>query len=118
MKELKCKNCGAPLRPDGFCEYCGTHYKFDTKTDQMSVIGRTYVPADVISAKVVIPRHMTVALQNNADDFSKFALNELAHKLAEGLAGYMRLTVEDDPGLLDAKAIRGDVRVLRPDFRY
>lgn len=24
MTELKCKNCGAPLRQDGRCEYCGS----------------------------------------------------------------------------------------------
>lgn len=27
MKELKCKNCGAPLRSDGVCEYCGSVYQ-------------------------------------------------------------------------------------------
>lgn len=27
MKELNCKNCGAPLRSDGVCEYCGSVYQ-------------------------------------------------------------------------------------------
>lgn len=29
MTELKCKNCGAPIRRDGVCEYCGSVYQVD-----------------------------------------------------------------------------------------
>ena len=29
MTELKCRNCGAPLRQDGKCEYCGSVFYYD-----------------------------------------------------------------------------------------
>ena len=29
MTELKCRNCGAPLRQDGKCEYCGSVFYDD-----------------------------------------------------------------------------------------
>ena len=29
LKEIKCKNCGAPLKPgQKFCEYCGTSHEW------------------------------------------------------------------------------------------
>ena len=28
-----CKNCGAPLLPDGSCQYCGTYHHQEEKTD-------------------------------------------------------------------------------------
>ena len=28
-----CKNCGAPLLPDGSCQYCGTYHQQEEKSD-------------------------------------------------------------------------------------
>lgn len=28
-----CKNCGAPLLPDGSCQYCGTYHHQEEKSD-------------------------------------------------------------------------------------
>lgn len=112
MIELKCKNCGATLRPDGKCEYCGSVFRFDSLTHVVCVH-----PADasVLSAHLEIPfdarRYM------RPEDISKYSVRELSAQLAEGIAGYMRVDVSEDPCRM-ATIVRGTVRVIPPDHRF
>lgn len=32
-----CKNCGAPLLPDGSCQYCGTHHRIEKPEEPMDM---------------------------------------------------------------------------------
>ena len=52
-----------------------------------------------------------------SEDLSKYTVQELSAKLAEGLAGYMKVTVNEDPFRM-VTIVRGEVRVVPPDFRF
>lgn len=112
MKELKCKNCGATLRPDGKCEYCGSVFLLD----DFGHIRVAYAPqTQVLSAKMEIPFQARDYMRK--EDISAYSLRELSHQLAEGLAAYMRLDVMEDPCRMTT-IVRGTVRVVPPGYRF
>ena len=115
MEKLTCQNCGAPLSADGRCAYCGTHYKIDYSIDGPRYMVIHSSPVQTLMARAEIPyRYRGIG---DDDALSKMAVEDLTHKLADGLADFMRLDVEDDP-FMQATIIRGTVRVVPPDFRY
>ena len=117
MKELKCKNCGAPLISDFasgqyVCKHCGSVFEMDT-------LGRLiYVRdprAQVLCGTIEIPFEARHYMPE--EDLSKYTIRELTHKLAEGLAAYMKVDVQEDPCRM-ATIVRGTVRVIPPDARF
>ena len=112
MKELKCKNCGAPLRPDGKCEYCGSVFI----PDGFGHVQIVHDPrAQVLSAQMEVPFEARHYMRK--EDISAYSIRELTHQLAEGLAAYMRLDVMEDPCRM-ATIVRGTVRVVPPGYRF
>lgn len=122
MEEKKCKACGAPLVRDGLnwkCEYCGTIYTEKRGTPEMFVVERTPLDTHVLGAEVHVDRYTMQAMRKNGHEekIAEYSIQQLTHRLAEGLAAYMRTEVSRDP-FTQAQIVRGYVRVVDPDFRY
>lgn len=107
-KIINCKNCGAPL-VDYKCEYCGAEY---APSYEMICIESPKV--ERLRAEVRVPRYDQYRF---GDDLSKYTIERLTHELAKGLAAFMKIQAEQDYRL-DATIIRGEVRVVPPDFRF
>lgn len=116
MEQLKCKSCGAPLVSDGFgrlkCQYCGMTYKTDDAAEMVIVHPANAIP---LRASISIPFAAKEYMQEA--DIAKHSIAELTNKLAEGLAAYMKIQTREDPCMMTT-IIRGEVRVIPPDFRF
>lgn len=118
VEQLICASCGAPLKIDSEgkykCEYCGAIYIKDGGPYSFRL--ETYrAPIQVLCAEKVIPSYLSDAM--GEDDLSKYTISQLSNQLAEGLAACLKLRVRNDP-LRDATIVRGEVRVVPPDFRF
>lgn len=115
-EQRKCKSCGAPLKDIGFgnyrCEYCGSIYKREGETVFIETV---HSPIEKIKAKITIPNE--IAMRMPEDDLSKYTISQLTHKLAEGLAAFMKIEKEHD-FMHNASIVYGSVRVLPPDHRF
>lgn len=105
---INCTNCGAPLK-NWKCEYCGAEY---APSYEMICIESPKV--ERLRAEVIVPRYDQYRF---GDDLSKCTIDRLTHELAKGLAAFMKIQAEQDYRL-DATIIRGEVRVVPPDFRF
>ena len=125
MEELKCQNCGATLRKDGVCEYCGSRYRIE-RPNQFQPFEIKYVEVGApqvrtLAAETVVRENdmrLAADRERYADFLSEQAIKDLSHKLAEGLSGFMKLQTKQDFGPNGATIIRGTVRVVPPDFRF
>ena len=119
MTELKCKNCGGPLRRTGLdakCEYCGSVYQLDVHERLILVHDAR---AQVIQAEMRITEDMAFCLSE--EELTRLTINEMRNKLAEGLTAFMKVTVSDDPWdpfHRHERIVRGQVRVIPPDARF
>lgn len=123
MRELKCHNCGGPLVRDGTslylirykCEYCGSVYTEKNESGFISYIQVEAPQAQKLVAEARVDRDI---IHMAGEDYaSKYAINDIKQKLVESLADYMKLDIREDP-YRQAMIIRGEVRVLPPDFRF
>lgn len=69
MKELKCKNCGAPLRSDGVCEYCGSVYQISSDSPILPVLLYEPKPITLEELRNEITNNITqcMLIQQNQD---------------------------------------------------
>ena len=116
MKELKCKNCGAPLTRDGKCEYCGARYQIEPAFGETIHVMEILPPqAQTIGAEVVQDKYERRLLP--AERSAEMAVGMLKAKLVDALAEYLRLDVHEDL-MSRATIVRGTIRVIPPDYRY
>ena len=119
MKELKCKNCGAPLVRSGWhgykCEHCGAVYCEEEYRGEVQLLCVHDARAVPLCVEIEVP--FTARDYMPSEDISKYTISELTHKLAEGLAAYMQLDAREDPCRM-ATIVRGTVRVIPPDHRF
>ncbi len=116
MEKLTCKNCGAPLNRDGKCSYCGTIYRIEIDPVIPPRIVELYsAPVKTIACQSAIPRYMVEKMGPEAA--RDYTLEELRHKMAEGLLGMMEIRSEVEPWS-DIMVVRGTVRVVPPEFRF
>ena len=117
MEERKCKSCGDPLRDIGFgkyiCDYCGS--MFENHYNDIRFLEVLREPAERIAAQCTIPYYMRENL--NPDELTSYSLSELARSLADGLKGFMKVIVSEDPSRM-ATIVRGEVRVIPPDHQF
>ena len=113
MDQLKCESCGAPLEHDGHCSYCGARYKVDNND---RIVFMEYRPGvQKIVAQTAIPDWLRdLAMQK---ELGTMAQKEIAHSLAEHLGDMIKYTTSYDP-VFQRTMIRGEVRVVEPDFRF
>ena len=125
MKELKCHNCGAALVSTEKhniykCEYCGSIYEVDIKKinglDDGVRYERIKEPgAQSIAAEYAISPYELKQLPE--EYISQRAISLIKEKLVDGLTDYLKLDVRYDP-YHDYQIIRGQLRVVPPDFRF
>lgn len=122
VEQRKCTSCGAPLVIEGSpqfkrwrCEYCGAVYVNKGERDHYHFVEVCPAPVCRLYAEKRIPHYIREGI--NADDISNYTIEELTHQLAEGLAACMKVDVREDP-TMKATIIRGEVRVIPPDFRF
>jgi len=115
MKELKCKNCGAPLERNGKCSYCGSVFEVSYFENEIKFVEVGAPKVETLQAVMEVPFEARHYMKD--EDISAYSLRELSRQLAEGLAGYMRLDVMEDPCRM-ATIVRGRVRVLPPNSRF
>lgn len=114
MKELKCKNCGAPINPQTLrCEYCGTQYKRDY--DNVLRIETYQSPCRTYKTQMVIPKEEIKYL--GQETVSEIAIKQLSRNLAEAIAPNMELHTEYDPCYMQQK-ITARVRIVEPNYRF
>ena len=116
-KPMTCKCCGAPLTRgfDGwYCEYCGTKYiGGDTGQHTLKIVTE---PARVehLACQMAVPKAM---IGYDADGIAKYAMRNLAEKMAEGLENLMRYKVEYNP-ITESYIVRSDIGVVIPRDRH
>ena len=116
MKEkLTCQNCGAPLTPDGKCEYCGTHYKIEKQESNVMYIETFHAPVETYKAVCAVGCDTLHIL--GAEKSAELIQNTLAKKLAEIIKGRMNISSYDD-FRNDSKIFRGTIRIVTPDYRF
>lgn len=115
MEQLICKSCGAPLRADGKCEYCGAIYRFANNTMQTVAIEICHPEVVPLTATACIHRDLLYA--DDVRRISEHAIESVKRKLVDGLTDYIKLETHSDP-YQNAIIIRGSVRVVEPDFRF
>lgn len=112
MIEMKCQACGAPLERDGHCAYCGSRYKVDNDR----IMFMEYRPG---IKKVVGEVTISDFLSSRADEeqLGKIAEEQIAYGIAKELGSMIKYRTNYDPFSCQMM-IRGEVRVVEPDFRF
>lgn len=122
MKELKCPNCGGPVKHKSwgkyYCEYCGT--EFENK-DEYGVIHIVKEHSDTVTlaAKAVVDEHMLRCYSLMGEDKDKMYAHikeSLCDQLAHGLVQYLNLRESYDPMFMNMSFI-GTVDVVDPASR-
>lgn len=114
MKELKCPNCGAPLREHSYkCEYCGSQFKYDN--GDCIRIENFQSPCKIYKEKISITREMETSI--GTEKAAELAVLELSRELAKAITPNMELEAYYDP-FKDCREVEATVRILEPDFRF
>ena len=116
MEKMQCTNCGASLSPDGTCEYCGSKFRIKGYEDCAPFLIQTcQAPVHRLAAQTVIRHDMRNFMPPEA--LTDHAMHELKRHIADGVTDYLKISVREDPEL-EATIIRGEIRVVPPDFRF
>lgn len=110
MEQLKCSNCGAPInRETMHCDYCGATFKRDD---------------NFIVCQIERPKILPVTTAMNfdkdfalMDGYEKFVVDHVAYQLAEKVAQFMEVTIQEDP-MTDQITAYGRVRLIPPGVRF
>lgn len=114
--ELKCKNCDGALDPKTLkCPYCGSQYKEMYEGGKMVYVQTCPAQIETLRARVNVSNEMV--MMADAEGLSRYALNEMAHALAQELLRYTKIEKKYDPYTM-TQIIGGTVRVVKPDFRF
>lgn len=116
MEKLVCTSCGAPINPKtGVCPYCGSRYRIDYDLPRPVPIMVENPHVIRLGARANYPLEAFDSL--TPDELSKLAIDQLAHNMADALAGYMDIKTyrnyETRSLVVDA-----NLRVVPPDFRF
>lgn len=112
LKPLVCQQCGGTIdRKTMKCPYCDTQY--EQKNDGISMRYVVETPGiHTIRAMVAVDDRMAIQSPQAA---TKFTMDKMRDKIAEGLLDYLKITTERDP-LHMCQIIRGEIRVVDPTF--
>lgn len=114
MKELKCKNCGAPLRSDGVCEYCGSIYQISKDSNILPVL--VHEPrAITLEADIRVPFRTRDYMTD--EDIAECVVEELTKKIAERIPEVMSIQSNQDIVNM-VTTFRGRVRLIPPSFKF
>lgn len=95
IKELKCPNCGGPIKHQGWgkykCEYCNSNFENKDEYGNIHIIEVERPGIVTLAAKTSIPDHIFYYYKNNGREEAIYeqVKDELVHQLAEGLTKYL-----------------------------
>ena len=115
IEQLKCENCGAPLTPNGKCEYCGAVYRAEWKHARMVCVEVEHPGAHTLQTTVEIGTEVYLNLPEEA--VAHQITHSMTTQFAAQLASFIRFDKTYDPRQ-DKTIIRGRLRVLDPSFRF
>lgn len=111
MKELKCPNCGAPInRATMRCDYCGSVFERDHNFYERIIQVEN---PKIIPVKTIARVDKRVAMM---DGYEEYLVKEMAYTLAEKMAEFMDVTLQDDP-MRDEVVACARVRVVPPNVK-
>ena len=118
MEKLTCQNCGAPLKRNGECPYCGTIYQISRQFDNTPIYVKQYdAKVETLRCRSEIPMEAFMQFEGSEENFRDMALHEMKHQMADALLGFMKVAVEQDP-FRQVMIINGTVRVVPPGFMF
>lgn len=113
MKSYKCENCGASVNPNtGVCEYCGSRYRIHD--DNLIRIETYQNPIKTYMAEMLVPDEYVII---DADGISEYAVDSLAHKLADAFKENMDVKLEHDPRM-NVQRMTARVRIVEPKYLF
>ena len=119
LAELKCTNCGAPLRNAGNdeyrCEHCGALYKVEGNPYDYRVIAIEHPHVHTLRSQVRIDEDD--AIRYGEEYVARRAVDAMRHSMVEQLTDFLRLDKTHDP-FTNSIMIRGTIRVVEPSFRF
>lgn len=110
MKELKCPNCGAPInRATMHCDYCGASFEYESGMIIRQIEHPKILP---INTAMKVDKDFVVM-----GGYEKFIVDHVAYQLAEQVAKFMEVTIQDDPAT-DQVTAYGRVRLIPPGVKF
>ena len=119
MEQLVCKACGAPLERDGHCSYCGSRYNVEYNSGPRPMLIEVEHPRvrRIVAETRVDKRYLIDEDCFRAVDLGRFTRHRLSEQLADSLYDAMKITMKNDP-FEETIIVRGELRVVDPDFRF
>lgn len=115
MKRFECECCGASVDPfTGICEYCGTKYKIEQ--GNIIRIEPFHNPVRAYKSAIEIPDYL-VKEGDDIEKISKYAVDNLAHNLAEALKPNMDISIEHIPERRTQR-VTARIRIVEPKYIY
>ena len=120
LTELKCINCGAPLRTEERsdqyrCEHCGALYHIEGDRHDYHVITVEHPQVCTLRATARINNEDLIRYGEKVCAYR--AMDAMKHNMVEDLADFIKWDKEQDP-FLNATMIQGTIRVVEPSFRF
>lgn len=113
LKPLVCERCGGSIeRKIMRCPYCGTEYAYNDNRIQVRFIERRKPGEQVICVQAALDSSMLV---RDPEGATEFVLEEMRQQMADSLLAFMKISTCDNPAM-NAKIIRGVVRVIDPEY--
>lgn len=115
IEPLICEQCGGAIdRRTMKCLFCDTQY--ERKNNGVTLNYVVEQPGTHrIRAQVRIDKRM---MADNPERATAYTLDKMRQEIADGLLGYMKITTAEDFEFgRECQIIRGEVRVIDPEFR-
>jgi len=115
VTQLVCQSCGAPLESDGHCAYCGARYDIEYSSGPRPIFLEVEHPrVRKLEAKTSYDIN---AMHCLGDELGKLAQRKIAADMADALTQAIKYTTYHDLER-DAVVVRGELRIVDPDFRF
>ena len=115
MQPLICPECAGHIDRDSMtCKFCGIQFRLD-EYERPVFVARFDPKMETVRASIMLSDYEIKAL--GEEKAAEYAVERLAHKLAECIAPFMEINKSTDP-IRQMAVIDSRIRVIRPDHRF
>ena len=115
LQPLICPECAGHIDRDSMtCKFCGIQFKLD-EYDRPIFVTRFDPKMETLHASIMISDYEIEAIGEQRA--AEYAVEKLAHKLAECIAPFMEIQKTTDARYC-REIIDSRIRVIRPDHRF